>query len=138
MWVLLVVACVCALIRLGNTEGPFVSLNGSKYRVELALSESQQQRGLGGRDSLPANTGMLFVFQDPSVQCFWMKDMLFPIDMLWLDEDGKVLYMAERVSPDTYPETFCGEGQTKYVLELPAGTAAERSIGLGDRIPINL
>jgi uncharacterized membrane protein (UPF0127 family) len=56
------------------------------FNIEIAETYDQQSLGLGGRDELKPNTGMFFVFPSPSVQSFWMKDMKFPIDIVWIDQ----------------------------------------------------
>ena len=73
---------------------------------------------------------MLFVFAKPSVQCFWMKDMQFPIDIIWLDSTKKVTHIETNVDPMTYPKQYCGDDTTKYVIELRAGEAAAAQIAV--------
>ena len=63
-----------------------------------------------------------------------MKDMKFPIDMLWLSGTRRVVYMAQNVSPDTYPEVFAPTRPARYVLELPAGYAKAYTVGVGDEV----
>ena len=100
----------------------------------IADSDAERTLGLSGRESLPKGEGLLFVFDTPDVHAFWMKDMLFPIDMLWFDEQNKLIYIADSVSPQTYPATYTGGGPSRYVLELPAGYARERNIKIGDSL----
>lgn len=102
-----------------------------KYSLDIAASESVQQRGLGSKQTLARDEGMLFVFNKPSVRCMWMKDMRFPIDIIWLDSAKKVTYIAANVAPETYPEQYCGDASTKYVVELKAGEAKRTGIDLG-------
>ncbi|MDO8575927.1 MAG: DUF192 domain-containing protein, partial [bacterium] len=81
---------------------------------------------------LAADEGMLFVSPEDGGHAFWMKDMLFPIDILWISADGRVVYMAENVSPDTYPQSFRPDAPARYVLELPAGYAGAHGVSVGD------
>ncbi len=104
--------------------------------AEVASSQTEQVSGLSGRDSLPEGTGMLFIFPEPGDLGFWMKDMLFSIDMLFADTQGKILTIAANASPDSYPQTFHPGSPAKYVLELPAGFAAAHGIAVGQRIVI--
>ena len=85
---------------------PTIQLKGQPIRISIADTETARQQGLSGRAGLAADEGMLFVFPEDGTYAFWMKDMLFSIDILWLSGDGAVVYMAENVSPDTYPKIF--------------------------------
>lgn len=102
------------------------------YTLDIATSEAAQQRGLGGREVLAQDEGMLFIFDKPAVRCMWMKDMNIPIDILWLDSTKKVTYIAPNVAPGSYPQQFCGDAKTKYVIELNAGEAKRAGIKLGN------
>jgi len=65
---------------------------------------------------------MLFVFENPGIHGIWMKDMKFPIDIIWLDKDMSVISKELNVSPDTYPQVFYPSREAYYVLEVKAGT----------------
>jgi uncharacterized membrane protein (UPF0127 family) len=110
-----------------------VKINGQTISVEVVDTPAERERGLSGRESLGRNQGMLFVFSDPSEYCLWMKDMKFPIDMIWLDEKKQVLHIQESAQPDSYPESFCPPGDAKYILEVPAGSARAWSLTNGDQ-----
>ena len=101
--------------------------------VEVVYTSELRMKGLSGREGLDTDAGMLFVFDNQSVNnCFVMRDMKFSIDMVWLNEKKEVLYIAENVSPDTYPdEVFCPDGQAKYGLELNSGNATQAGITPG-------
>src|SRR3989338_1806519 len=79
------------------------------------------QQSLSGRSGLAEGEGMLFVFPQDGKYGFWMKDMRFSIDILWLNASGMVVYMAQNVSPDSFPKSFESDVPARYVLELPAG-----------------
>lgn len=95
--------------------------------AEIAASSEEKQQGLSGRDCLAANQAMLFPYGMPGEQCFWMKDMRFAIDMIWLDEQKKVVTIKSEVAPDTYPTSFCPDKPAQFVVEVSAGMA--RSYG---------
>ena len=102
------------------------------FIVEVVDTPELRTKGLSGRESLGEDTGMLFVFEKQSDNnCFWMKDMKFSIDMVWLNDKKQVLNIAENVSPETYPESFCPNGPAKYGLELNAGSATQAGIASG-------
>lgn len=109
-----------------------VELRGQTIRVSVADTESARRQGLSGRGGLEADEGMLFVFPEDGKYAFWMNDMSFSIDILWLSADGTVVYMAQNVSPDTYPRSFAPDRPARYVLELPAGYVKAYTVSTGD------
>lgn len=110
---------------------------GKTFELEIADDGMEQHAGLSGRESLAENRAMLFIFDVPGQQCIWMKDMNFPLDILWLGDDKKILRIAEDISPDTYPESFCAEN-TRYVIEMNAGLAARYGIAVGQTVQLQL
>jgi uncharacterized membrane protein (UPF0127 family) len=101
-----------------------ITIGTQSISVEVADTDALRQLGLGGRASLPAGQGMLFVFDHPANWGIWMKDMRFAIDILWVRQDGTVATVARNVSPDTYPEVFYPKTpDALYVIELSAGAA---------------
>ncbi len=102
-------------------------------RYELADNDAKRIKGLSGRDKLPDERSMLFVFDETEKQCFWMKGMKFNIDIVWIDKDKKVLSLDENIKPNTYPETFC-EDEVKYVLEVNAGVVRKLNMSIGTQL----
>jgi uncharacterized membrane protein (UPF0127 family) len=80
---------------------------------------------------------MLFVFDENGQWGIWMKDMHYPIDILWLDQSKTVVDMVENVSPATYPAIFKPKAPARYVLELAAGSIAKTSIVVGSQASFN-
>jgi uncharacterized membrane protein (UPF0127 family) len=109
-----------------------VILDGQTIHVSIADTDALRQLGLGGRAGLAPDEGMLFIFPRDGIYAFWMKDMRFSIDMIWLADDGSIVYMAQNVSPDTYPKDFVPSAPARYVLELPAGYAKTHDVKIGD------
>ncbi len=109
-----------------------VKLGNSTFILEIADTETLQERGLSYRSELASNTGMLFVFNTPNMYYFWMKDMNFPIDIIWLDENKKVVHIERALSPSTYPGSFGPQTPTQYVIEIGAGAAAQVGLKTGD------
>jgi uncharacterized membrane protein (UPF0127 family) len=105
--------------------------------VEVAMTPQSWEKGLSGRSSLAPNTGMLFVFNRPDIWAIWMKDMLFPLDIVWLDVTRKVIKIEENVAPETYPKTYEPKISARYVLELPAGTVKSTGITLEQQAVFN-
>lgn len=104
--------------------------------VAHAHAREEQTRGLGGRDALPDNHGMIFVSEKANRGGLWMKDMRFAIDMLWFDSDLALVDVAENVAPDTYPTIFRPQRPARYALEVPAGFVSRNHISMGETIVI--
>lgn len=100
--------------------------------AEIADTNTKRTRGLSGRNILEGNEGMLFVFEKPDHYGFWMKEMNFPIDIIWIGEDMRVRGITEHISPDTYPEVFYPPAEVRFVLETSAGFARSHDIKNGD------
>jgi uncharacterized membrane protein (UPF0127 family) len=97
-------------------------------RLEQARTNSALTLGLSGRHSMPRDQGLLFVFAEPSKQCMWMKDMHFALDMLWLDDQHKIIHIEIDVKPESYPASYCGPSNTKYVVELNTDTVDQAGL----------
>ena len=80
---------------------------------------------------------MLFVYDEPDIPSFWMKDMKFSIDIIWIDENNKVVGIEKNINPETYPQTFAPSRQILNVLEVNAGWSDAHSIEIGDKITVN-
>lgn len=115
-------------------DSPTVQLKGRTIRVDVADTPEERARGLSGRESLAEDEGMLFVFQEDGLYAFWMKDMHFAIDILWISSEGVVVDMEQNISPSTYPTSFVPRREARYVIELPAGATAEYDLELGDMV----
>lgn len=114
-----------------------IELAGQNIKVELALTLADQEKGLGGRASLGENQGMLFAFDHLDRYHFWMKDMKFPLDMIWIGEDMKVVYIKKDATPESYPQSFgpsISDDFAKYVLEINAGFADKNNLKVGDSV----
>jgi len=100
----------------------------------VASTSEQQSLGLGQRDSLPANDGMLFPFAVPGQYGFWMKDMRFPLDMVWISSDRRVVMVSRDVSPASYPLVIYPPSDISYVLELNADSASKFGIATSTKL----
>ena len=113
------------------TEG-VVQINGVSINVDLAENTKEQEQGLSGRAPLLENQGMLFVFDKSDEYYFWMKEMNFSIDIIWFDENQKIVYIQENANPESYPVLFGSKQNSKYVLEVSAGFVAKNNLKIGD------
>ncbi len=113
-----------------------VKISGSTttFRVSLATTQSEWSHGLSGHAPLSPDEGMLFLFPSPSVRIFWMKDMLFSLDIIWVDKDWNVVGIAEHATPESYPNTFSSQVPVERVLEIPAFDGRRSPVHIGDRL----
>jgi hypothetical protein len=125
----------------------YVKIAGRILKTELALTSEAQQKGLSGREELKEDESMLFIFNYPSRYSFWMKDMNFPIDIIWLDENLNVVYVKENATPESYlptgqaglstgkagPKSFMPNQNAKYVLEVFASFSEKNNLKVGDK-----
>jgi uncharacterized membrane protein (UPF0127 family) len=118
------------------SEAPAVLINGARFSIEIADTPEARAQGLSGRSSLAPNTGLLFIFDTPGRPGFWMKDMIFPIDIIWLSAQGTVAQVTENFTPNSYPEIIYPKQDVTRVLEVPAGSAATFQIKTGDSFSI--
>lgn len=107
-------------------------VNDKQLKVEVAETQAEQTLGLGKREGLNKNSGMLFIFKNPSKQYFWMKDMKFPIDIVWINQNKKIVGFVEDAKPEDYPETYPSPEGVAYVLEIGSGGVKNYNIKIGD------
>ena len=120
-------------------EHPWVRLGGEVVYVEIADDPVERGRGLSGRGRLSDGWGMIFIFEKPGRYSFWMYGMLFPLDIIWIDENGVVVYIVENAQPcDGVCESYVPDIDALYVLEVRAGFAEDAGIAKGDLVEISL
>ena len=111
-----------------------IKIAGKTIQVDLALTPAERAKGLSGRESLPDARGMLFIFEASGIYSFWMADMLFPIDIIWINEQKKIVHIEANVLPESFPKTFASIESAKYVLEVSAGFSDKTKLSAGDTI----
>lgn len=122
--------------QLDSTRIYYAYINNSPLKVAIANTEETRSQGLSGLESLPQNHGLLFVFPENEKYGIWMKGMKFSIDIMWLDENMRVVYWKDDVSPDTYPKIFYPPIEARYVLETNVGFI--ESQGIKDGVKLKL
>jgi hypothetical protein len=133
-----VVAAATLDAQAATPRGAVVVPDGTRVRVEIADTWATRQQGLMFRKTLAANEGMIFVFDKPGYHAFWMKNTLIPLDMLWLDQGGRVVSLAGAVPPcqaDPCP-SYGGDAEAMYVVEVVAGFARQHGVKVGDRLKL--
>jgi len=114
-----------------------MSIGRETFTLEIANTSATREHGLMERDSMPADHGMIFVFKKPDELSFWMKNTRIPLDILYLDEHGKVVSIHQ-MKP--YDRTgIPSDGLSKYAIELNVGRASQVGAKAGDvlEIPLN-
>lgn len=106
--------------------------------LRYARTEAQREQGLSGTSQLPANQGMLFVFDQDGQPCFWMKDMNYNLDIVWLNQQKQIVKITANAAPADYPDRYCPEQPSRYVLEMTAGAVARNGLTVGQSIPLML
>jgi len=117
-----------------------VCFGSNCFSVELAKTNAEREKGLMNRSELDQNKGMLFIFNKEDIYPFWMKDTLIPLDMIWIDQNNKVVFVAQNVQPCkslVCPVTFPA-AKAKYVLEINAGLSNKSGIKIGDLAKIEI
>ena len=108
-----------------------ITVNHVKLVADIAENGTQRSKGLSVKDTLNENEGMLFVFSTEREHSFWMKNMKFPIDIIWLDDDQEVVHVEHSLEPCT-PDSFCPsfkpDRNSLYVLETVAGFAQKYNV----------
>lgn len=143
---LILLALIVAALAISGRKAPsedagyrhaIVTLAGKAFDALVSDTDALREKGLSYRNGLPEGQVMLFIFDKPDLVGFWMKDMRFSIDMLWLADDGTAVSLQESVSPDTYPRVFLPAKPSRYVIELSAGTLAALGLKVGDKVAMS-
>ncbi|EKD86270.1 MAG: hypothetical protein ACD_37C00381G0003 [uncultured bacterium] len=132
-----VVLIITLLVTGGKTTT--AQINNQTFKVEVAKTETERQIGLSDKENLSADQGMLFVFDSPDYHSFWMKDMKFPIDIIYLSGE-KVVTVVENAEPPISPNEnlviYQPEEKADRVLEVSAGTAQKYKITKGSVVKV--
>jgi uncharacterized membrane protein (UPF0127 family) len=113
---------------------PKVTLKAGMHLIHAQVASTPEQRatGLMLRAEMPANEGMLFVFEEPAGQCFWMKNTLLPLTAAFVADDGTIVNLAD-MKPRTL-DSHCSAKPVRYVLEMHQGWFAKRGLQAGSRL----
>lgn len=115
-----------------NLKRAWLGAGMHRIDAQLALSPEQRQTGLMWRKSMPAHEGMLFVFEQPSQQCFWMKNTLIPLTAAFVADDGTIVNLVDMQPQKLDPH--CSAKPVRYVLEMNQGWFAKKNIKAGSKI----
>ena len=123
-----------AFAQEGPQKLPAITLTAGMHqiRAEVARTDLQRQIGLMHRSAMPAGEGMLFIFEQPGVQCFWMRNTLIPLSAAFLDDEGRIVNI-EDMKPQT-EDSHCSKKPVRFVLEMNQGWFAKKGLSAGSRI----
>ena len=113
---------------------PLISFTLGEITLQASIADTDEERAQGLSDTpyIPAGVAKLFIFDTSEKLSFWMKDMNYPIDIFWVNEEGRVVHIVEAAKPDSYPGTsFAPPVPAKYVIETKASFAKENNIEVG-------
>ena len=118
----------------GPQKLPTIRLNAGMHLIQAEVAQTPDERatGLMFRETMGANEGMLFVFEQPATQCFWMKNTLLPLSIAFLADDGTVVNI-EHMQPKSL-DSHCSKKPVRYVLEMNEGWFAKRGVKAGSRL----
>jgi len=136
---ILILLCVIGIIIvyfIPKTRILHCTLGGETLSLEVADTNILRERGLSGHQPLATNEGMIFIFSSDDKYGFWMKEMTFPIDILWLDANYRIVDVKESASPNSYPGIFTPVSPARFVLELSSGFFTAHSLKVGDALQI--
>ena len=113
---------------------PVIELSAGMHRIEAEVASSNAERmtGLMNRPSMPMQRGMLFVFPEAAVQCFWMKNTLIPLSIAFLDDAGRIVQIAD-MQPQSL-DNHCSVRPVRFALEMNAGWFKSRGLAPGAKI----
>jgi hypothetical protein len=128
---LLSVCTITSWAQTAQTELPRVLLQAGMYQIQAQVASTPEQRAIGlmNRPDMPQHEGMLFVFDQPQVQCFWMKNTLMPLTAAFIADDGSIVNLAD-MKPQT-TDAHCSDKPVRYVLEMKQGWFATKQIRKG-------
>ncbi|MEK7194095.1 MAG: DUF192 domain-containing protein [Patescibacteria group bacterium] len=108
-----------------------IKIGETSLSAEIVDTPEGRGRGLSGRKSFNNGEGMLFIFDTPAKYGFWMKDMNFDLDMVWIDDVKRVVGISKGVTKESYPHIFYPPSEIKYVLEIPSGFSDTAGLDVG-------
>lgn len=111
-----------------------ITIGGVPVEASVADTLSKRIKGLSDTPFLPAHVVKLFAFGAAGQHSIWMKDMQYPLDIMWADKEGTIVHIEEDVSPDSYPQSFASPKPAWYVIEANAGFTASNTIAVGDSV----
>jgi hypothetical protein len=139
LWALLTLVVIAFFFSFLNNQldkkQNYVQIGSLQINVELADTQAKKEKGLSDRNSLCGQCGMLFVFDTPTIGQFYMRNMNFPLDIIWISDHRVVKIDANLPPAGNDPQILYGSGQPiDYVLEINSGKSEQYGINIGDKV----
>ncbi len=129
----IILILILAVFYLRENKSGEICFENDCYFVEIVESAGEREKGLMYRDNLEADKGMFFIFEEEGIYPFWMKNMKFPIDIIWLNKDYRIIFIAKSALPCVEKcDNIVPDKPAKYVLEINAGEASKNEFKVGD------
>jgi uncharacterized membrane protein (UPF0127 family) len=133
----IITVCLIVYYYIPKLNSPAVEtkeifIGNTRIHAELADTPEKMTRGLSGRKYIDKNKGMIFSYNEPGIYSFWMKDMKFPIDIIWVGANEKIVDITKSAIPESYPKTFSSKEPAKYVIETNSGWCDQNNIKIGN------
>ena len=136
IWYLYINYSDVVIETLFGPQNQIVYIDNLAVSVSVAETLEERQQGLSGVEQLGELEGKLFIFEEEGFPSIWMKDMLIPLDILWINNDYKIIHIEERVSPDTFPQSYVPDEPARFVLEVNAFFVDSFGVTEGDTVTI--
>ncbi|MBI2508329.1 DUF192 domain-containing protein [Candidatus Woesearchaeota archaeon] len=134
----LIILITINILLLGcTTQNQKITINDKSFNIEIADNPAERAKGLMFRKDLDKDSGMLFIFPNSEKHSFWMKNTFIPLDIIWIDENFKIVYIYENAQPCREScNSITPNKDAKYVLEINAGLADKYKFEIGDKAEI--
>lgn len=128
---------ICDIAQFRNYSQIQVRIKDEQFYLYEAESDLQKQNGLSNTTQLEPQCGMIFYFDEPDYHSFWMKDMNYSIDIIYLDQNNEVVDIISNADPSSFPNSFKPQEKSRKVIEINGGESKKIGLKLGDKIGLN-
>lgn len=111
-----------------------IFLPNTTLTATILDTDASREKGLSGLTGLKKDKAVIMVFNQPGRYGIWMKEMDFPIDVIWLNQDKKIVHLVSNMTPDSYPKTFIPPLEAQFIIEANVGTIAKNNLKVGETV----
>lgn len=136
IFLIIIIICEGIYLYFNKFSNYFIKIDGHRFKIETVASLKEREQGLSGRKSLCQNCAMLFLFEKKDKHSFWMKEMNFDLDIIWIS-GNEIVYIAKNVSHEEGANSFISpDVKADKVLEINSGLCDKLGIKVGDEITL--
>jgi len=136
LWLLYVNYNQIVIEKLFGPQNQIIYIENLAVSVSVAETDAERKQGLSGVAELGELEGKLFIFEEEDFYSIWMKDMLIPLDIIWINNEYEIVHIEEQVSPDSFPKSFSPAEPARFVLEVNSFFTDSFNINTGDMVTI--